>query len=59
MRTSGRGRSDAVLFVAPALIFLGVLIHMQGGLPAAVQSVDRWLLKSASAVASLISDALR
>ena len=59
MRTSGRGRSDAVLFVAPALIFLGVLIHMQGGLPAAVQSVDRWILKGASAVATLISDVLR
>ena len=59
MRTSGRGRSDAVLFVAPALIFLGVLIHMEGGLPATIQIVDRWIVKSTSAVVGMIADAFR
>jgi hypothetical protein len=59
MRTSGRGRSDAILFVAPALIFLGVLIHIEGGLPATVQLLDRWILKSTSAVVAKIGEALR
>ena len=59
MRTSGRGRSDAVLFVAPALIFLGVLIHIEGGLPATIQLVDRWIMKNAYAVGSMISEMLR
>ena len=59
MRTSGRGRSDIVLFLAPALIFLGVLIYMEGGLGPTIQLVDRWILKSTYAVASVIADAVR
>ena len=59
MRTSGHGRSDVVLFLAPALIFLGVLIHMEGGLGPTIQLVDRWILKSTYAVASMIADAVR
>jgi hypothetical protein len=57
MRTSGRGRSDVVLFLAPALIFLGVWIYIEGGLPAAIQMVDRLVLKGASALMTAIATA--
>lgn len=51
MRTSGRsGGLDAVLFVAPALIFLGILIYLEGGPGDVLNLLDRLVLRAASTV---------
>ncbi|HZO44094.1 MAG TPA: hypothetical protein VFE97_33080 [Methylomirabilota bacterium] len=57
MRTSGRGAFDAVLFIAPALIFLGVWVYMEGGMGEAAKSVDRLIVKAVTALTTLVSSA--
>jgi hypothetical protein len=57
MRTSGRGGFDAVLFIAPALIFVGVWVYMEGGMGEAVKSVDRLILWTVSSLTTLIAAA--
>jgi hypothetical protein len=57
MRTSGRGGFDAALFVAPALIFVGVWVYMEGGMGEAVKSVDKLILWAVTAVTTLVASA--
>ncbi len=45
MRTSGRGSSETLLFIAPAAIFGGFFIWMYGTPVDAVTAVDRALVK--------------
>ena len=56
MKTTGRASGfDALLFVAPAAIFIGMWIYMQGGLGDWVKALDRQALWVASSVASWVS----
>ena len=45
MRTSGRGGSESVLFIAPAAIFGSFFIWMYGTPVDAVAALDRFLVK--------------
>lgn len=62
MRTSGRGRSEILLFIAPAAIFGALYIWMYGSPFDAVTALDRVVLKGiqwASGVASAVVQAIR
>ena len=55
MRTSGRGGSEAFMFIAPAAIF-GVLFLWLFGEPRdVVVAVDRWVLKLGESVITWLS----
>lgn len=61
MRTSGRGRSEILLFVAPAAIFGGLYIWIYGSPLEAVTALDHVLLKGlrwASAVVGTVVQAI-
>ena len=58
MRTSGHSGLDIVLFVAPALIFLGILIYLQGGPSDTLKMLDRLMLQAASSVSAWLSSVL-
>lgn len=45
MRTSGRGGSESLMFIAPAAIFGGFFIWMYGTPTDAVVALDRFLMK--------------
>lgn len=47
MRTSGTGTGDALLFVAPALVFVGFFLWLTGGPGDALATVDQFLRRSA------------
>jgi hypothetical protein len=59
MKTSGRGgAADAILFVAPALIFLAIWIYLEGGPGDVLKTLDQWVLRHASEVATWIRQAV-
>ena len=45
MRTSGRGRSEILMFIAPAAIFGAFLLLMSGTPLDAVVALDRFLVR--------------
>jgi hypothetical protein len=45
MRTSGRGKSETLMYIAPAAIFGGFLLLMSGTPHDAVVALDRFLVK--------------
>lgn len=45
MRTSGRGKSETLMYIAPAGIFGGFLLLMSGTPHDAVIALDRFLVK--------------
>lgn len=47
MRTSGAGTGDALMFVAPALIFVGFFLLLTGGPTDALQAIDQFLRQAA------------
>ena len=59
MRTSGRGGSEVLLFVAPAAILAGFFLWQSGNTTGVLLKLDGWLLRSSQAIlaalASLIS----
>jgi len=55
MRVSGRGGIDAVLYVAPALIFLGIMVYLQGGPGEVLTLIDQFVLRAASTVSGWLS----
>jgi hypothetical protein len=58
MRTSGKGGMDAVLFIAPGLIFLGILMYLQGGPSEVLTVLDRLVLRAANAVSGWVAAVL-
>jgi hypothetical protein len=50
MRTSGAGTGDALMFVAPAMIFVGFFLWLTGGPLDALATVDQFLTRSAFAL---------
>jgi hypothetical protein len=54
MRISGRGGADAILFIAPALIFLGIWVYLGGGPGDVLKTLDRWVLRHASDFATWV-----
>jgi hypothetical protein len=50
MRTSGAGTGDALMFVAPAIIFGGFFLWLTGGPVDALATVDEFLTRSAFAL---------
>jgi hypothetical protein len=59
MRTSGRGGSEALLFIAPAVILAWLFLWLSGNTTGVLLTLDAWLVRSSNAVlaaaASLIS----
>ncbi|MGH9313310.1 MAG: hypothetical protein ACRD1S_08940 [Vicinamibacterales bacterium] len=47
MRTSGAGTGDALMFVAPALIFVGFFLWLTGGPTDALATIDQFLRRAA------------
>jgi hypothetical protein len=58
MRISGRGGADAILFVAPALIFVGLWIYLEGGPGDVLKALDQWVLRYASGLAAWVRQAV-
>ncbi len=61
MRTSGRGKSETLLYIAPAAIFAAIYIWMYGTPADAVTALDRMLVKGirwAGDVASAVVQAI-
>lgn len=50
MRTSGRGRSETLMFIAPAALLVGVYIWLTGEPLDAVAALDRLVLTGVNAV---------
>jgi hypothetical protein len=50
MRTSGAGTGDALMFVAPAMIFVGFFLWLTGGPMDALATVDQVLTRTAFAM---------
>jgi hypothetical protein len=54
MRTSGAGTGDALIFVAPAAIFIGFFLWLTGGPMDALATVDQFLTRSAFALVEFV-----
>jgi hypothetical protein len=59
MRTSGAGTGDALMFVAPALIFVGFFLWLTGGPTDALAAFDEFLRRSAFALLDWVRAVLR
>ena len=55
MRTSGRGKSEILLFIAPAAIFGGLYVWIYGSPLEAVTALDRVLVKGLNWASALVS----
>lgn len=55
MRTSGASSTDGLLFVFPAVIFIGFFVWASGGTVGTLAEVDQFLRRAAIAVVSWIA----
>jgi hypothetical protein len=55
MRTSGASRSDALIFILPAVIFLGFFVWASGGPADTLAAFDQFLRRAAVTVVSWLS----
>lgn len=58
MRTSGRGRSESLMFIAPAAIFGALFLWMSGGPRDVAAALDQLVLHGISATIALCSAAI-
>ena len=56
MQKSGRGGPlEVLMFLWPALIFVGVWVYMEGGLTSAITRVDRLIVKGLDVLIGWVS----
>lgn len=55
MRTSGRVGSEALMFVAPAIILGAIFLWNSGDTMGFLSSLDRWVLRGTQALLAAIA----